>query len=304
MTLIKKFCQSPIHLQTLLAEHGYIASERIATLVFLALQLEKPLLIEGPAGVGKTELAKCLAKALGLEMIRLQCYEGLDESKALYEWEYSKQLLYIQILKDKIAQSFEQTQTIAEAVSQLSRQEDAFFSAQFLLARPLMKAIQSENPCVLMIDEVDKSDPEFEAFLLEFLADYAVTIPEIGTFVAKHPPIVMLTSNDQRDLSDALKRRCLHLFIAYPTLAVERQIVALKIPAVAENLLQQALEFVHRIRGLDLKKSPSISESIDWIKSLLTLQMNEWNEDTIRLTLSTLLKYQSDVDYVQKSLLH
>ncbi|MGK0291508.1 MAG: MoxR-like ATPase [bacterium] len=295
--------QNPQELKSVLESNGYVANNKIATILFLAIKLEKPLLIEGPAGVGKTELAKTLAKALELEFIRLQCYEGLDESKALYEWEYSKQLLYIQILKDRISEEFSSAHSIEDAVAMLSEQEDAFFSEQFLLARPLLKSLRTEKRSILLIDEIDKSDPEFEAFLLEFLSDFTVTIPELGTSVARQRPIVILTSNDQRDLSDALKRRCLHLFIDYPSLDIEKNIVRIKVPEVEEHLLKQVIEFVHKVRKLDVKKAPSISESIDWIQSLLTLQLKDWDEDIIRETLSILLKYQSDINQVEKALL-
>ncbi|MBF0239833.1 MAG: MoxR family ATPase [SAR324 cluster bacterium] len=297
------FPTNPQEIKDALAVRHYIASDQIATVMYLAIKMKKPLLVEGPAGVGKTELAKCIAQAMNLEFIRLQCYEGLDESKALYEWEYAKQLLYIQILKEKISDTLAHTQTINEAVKELSSQEDAFFSEKFLLNRPLLKSLRSPQRCVLLIDEVDKSDPEFEAFLLEFLSDFAVTIPELGTIQAIEAPVVLLTSNDQRDLSDALKRRCLHLFIDYPTLEIEQQIIAAKVPEANPKLLSQTLEFVHKVRKLDLKKTPSISESIDWIQSLLLLQLKEWNHADIRHTLSVLLKYQSDVELVRKQLL-
>ena len=290
-------------LQALLETQGYVAGDALGTVLYLAVTLGKPLLVEGPAGVGKTELARALAACLGRELIRLQCYEGLDESKALYEWEYSKQLLYIQILKDKISDSFADAPTIKDAVLMLEKQEDAFFSERFLLARPLLKAVQAQDAAVLLIDEIDKSDPEFEAFLLEFLSDFAVTIPELGTFTAAVPPIVILTSNDERDLSDALKRRCLHLFIDYPELELEKRIISIKVPGADEALLDMALDFVQKMRAMELKKSPSISESIDWIRSLLALQITEWNHIEIRSTLAALLKYQSDVDHVAKALL-
>ncbi|MGK5094913.1 MoxR family ATPase [Deltaproteobacteria bacterium TL4] len=293
----------PEDLKIILSQQKYIASNIISTVLYLAIKLKKPLLVEGPAGVGKTELAKSLSKALNYPLIRLQCYEGLDESKALYEWEYAKQLLYIQILKDKISETLEDAVSLSEAIAKLSQQEDAFFSERFLLPRPLLKAIQSKTTTVLLIDEIDKADPEFEAFLLEFLSDFAVTIPELGTFEAHTPPIVILTSNDQRDLSDALKRRCLHLYIDYPELELEKNIILTKIPEFDHQLLDQTLKFIQQIRKLGVKKAPSISESIDWIQSLLALQMKEWNREEIQMTLSVLLKYQTDIEHVKKKLL-
>src|SRR6266852_2086312 len=214
------------------AKHNYICSRRIATVVYLASHLEKPILVEGPAGVGKTELAKVLASALGHPLIRLQCYEGLDEAKALYEWEYAKQLLYTQILKDKISEVIGSARSLREAVDKIASEDDVFFSDRFILPRPLLRAITSEAPCVLLIDEVDKSDTEFEAFLLEVLSDFQVSVPELGTLHARHIPTVVLTSNNARELSDALKRRCLHLFIDFPEASQELQIVRLKVPNI------------------------------------------------------------------------
>ena len=204
-----------------LAGQNYIAAEDIATTVYLALKMEKPILVEGPAGVGKTELGKCIAGSLGMELIRLQCYEGLDESKALYEWEYAKQLLYTQILKEKLSLIMRDEKTLAQAVDRLSREDDVFFSSKFLLPRPVLKALSSEKRSLLLIDEIDKSDSEFEAFLLEVLSDFQVSIPEIGTIKAGVKPVVFLTSNNAREMSDALKRRCLHLYIDYPARELE-----------------------------------------------------------------------------------
>ncbi|MEI7639089.1 MAG: MoxR family ATPase [Syntrophus sp. (in: bacteria)] len=215
-----------------LKQNNYISSLEIATIVFLASATGKPLLIEGPAGVGKTELAKTVARALGRELIRLQCYEGIDEAKAIYEWEYAKQLLYTQMLKEKIHDIIGTEDTLPAAVKKISAQENAFFSEHFIQPRPLLKAITSPEPIVLLIDEVDKSDPEFEAFLLELLSDYQISIPELGTLRAKHIPFVVLTSNSSREMSDTLKRRCLYLYIDYPSPEREREIVALKYPGI------------------------------------------------------------------------
>src|SRR5436190_4005219 len=252
----------------------YITNRNIATVVYLAAEMKKPILVEGPAGVGKTELAKVLAAAVGHELIRLQCYEGLDEAKALYEWEYAKQLLYTQILKDKIGEVLGQAQTLSEAVDRIAKEDDVFFSDRFILPRPLLRAISSIEPTVLLIDEIDKADSEFEAFLLEVLSDFQVSVPELGTLRATHVPLVVLTSNNAREMSDALKRRCLHLFIDFPERAQELEIVRLKVPGVAERLASDVITVVHRIRKLDLKKAPSISETLDWAKALTILNID------------------------------
>ena len=281
---------------------GYIPSKEISTVVFLAAATQKPVLVEGPAGVGKTELAKDIARSLDRELIRLQCYEGLDESKALYEWEYAKQLLYTQMVKDRINDIIAHTATLAEAVDQIAAQEDAFFSDRFIQSRPLLQAISSEKPVVLLLDEVDKSDPEFEAFLLELLSDFQVTIPELGTRKAISIPFVLLTSNNYRDMSDALKRRCVHLYIDYPQRETEVQIVRLKIPGIEEKLAADLVDSIRRIRLLDLKKSPSISETLDWAQSLLVLQINELTPEVISDTLNVICKYQIDMEKVRKNI--
>ena len=281
---------------------GYIPSKEISTVVFLAAATQKPVLVEGPAGVGKTELAKAIARSLDRELIRLQCYEGLDEAKALYEWEYAKQLLYTQMVKDRINDIIAHTDTLAEAVDRIAAQEDAFFSDRFIQARPLLQAISSKKPVVLLLDEVDKSDPEFEAFLLELLSDFQVSIPELGTRKAISIPFVLLTSNNYRDMSDALKRRCVHLYIDYPLRETEMQIIRLKIPGIEAKLAADLVDAIRRIRLLDLKKSPSISETLDWAQSLLALQIGELTPEVISETLNVICKYQIDMEKVRKNI--
>jgi MoxR-like ATPase len=285
-----------------LSDQDYICDKQIATVVYLAQQLDKPVLVEGPAGVGKTELAKVVAKALRREMIRLQCYEGLDEAKALYEWEYSKQLLYTQILKDKVSETISDSQTLADAAERVGKEDSVFFSSRFIVPRPLMQAITSEVPTLLLIDEVDKSDPEFEAFLLEVLSDFQVTIPEIGTIQAKSQPLVFLTSNDAREMSDALKRRCLHLWIDYPSEELEVKILDTKVPNIAESLSKDVVELMNKIRGLDLKKVPSISETLDWARALMALNVDDLVEEDVKDTLNVILKYEGDIQKTQNEL--
>lgn len=285
-----------------LAQANYIASKEIATCVYLAQATQKPILVEGPAGVGKTELAKAIAKNLDRELLRLQCYEGLDEAKALYEWEYAKQLLYTQMVKDKINEITAGATDLGQAIELIASQEDAFFSERFILPRPLLKAISSPQPVVLLIDEVDKADPEFEAFLLEILSDFQVSIPEIGLKKAKTTPFVLLTSNNYRDMSDALKRRCLYLYIDYPPPEVEMEIIKLKLPHIGEILLSQLVEAVRQMRKLNLKKKPCISESLDWARSLLALNADQLSPELASQTLSVVLKYQSDTQLVKEQL--
>lgn len=288
--------------QSRLIKAGYIPSKEIATVVFLAHATQKPVLVEGPAGVGKTELAKAVARSLDRELIRLQCYEGLDEAKALYEWEYAKQLLYTQMVKDRLNDIISSAKTLTQAVDQIADQEDAFFSDRFIQHRPLLQAISSEKPVVLLVDEVDKSDPEFEAFLLELLSDFQVSIPELGTRKAVQIPFVLLTSNNYRDMSDALKRRCIHLYIDYPERNTEISIVRLKIPGIEEKLCASLVDAIRKIRTLNLKKSPSISETIDWAQSLLALQINELTPEIISETLNIICKYQADMEKVRKNI--
>jgi MoxR-like ATPase len=285
-----------------LGKQDYIASNEIGTVLYLAEHLNKPVLAEGPAGVGKTELAKAWSAASGRELIRLQCYEGLDETKALYEWEYAKQMLYTQLLRDKLQNLLSDSQSLAQAADKLAAEEDVFFSQRFLLARPLLKAITSDKPVTLLIDEVDRTDAEFEAFLLEVLSDFQVSVPEIGTIKAKHQPLVVLTSNNTRELSEALKRRCVYLFIDYPTLETELKIVRLKAPNLAPELAKQAVELVQRLRRLDLKKSPSVSETIDWAKALVLLNAKTLDKETLENTLTILLKHETDVQRARTAL--
>jgi len=296
------FFKSVEHVMEKLEAAGYIASREIATVIFIAMATEKPVLVEGPAGVGKTELAKALSDCLGRRLIRLQCYEGLDEAKALYEWEYAKQLLYTQMVKDRINTVIANTVSLSDAVERIAAQEDAFFSERFIQPRPLLQAISSPDPVVLLIDEVDKSDPEFEAFLLELLSDFQVTIPEVGTRKPLSIPFVFLTSNNYRDMSDALKRRCIHLYIDYPTPEREREIVQLKLPDINQNLLGQIIRSINTIRGMDLKKNPCVSESIDWAKALMALGINELNGTNIQETLNVICKYQSDNHIVARNI--
>jgi MoxR-like ATPase len=284
------------------AKNNYIASRRIATVIYLASAMQKPVLVEGPAGVGKTDLAKVLAASLGHEMIRLQCYEGLDEGKALYEWEYAKQLLYTQILKDKISEVLVGTQGLAQAVDKIAAEDEVFFSERFVLPRPLMKAINSENRVVLLIDEIDKADAEFEAFLLELLSDFQITIPEIGTMKAKQIPLVVLTSNNAREMSDALKRRCLHLYIDFPNKEQELAIIKIKVPDAAEKLAEEVVQLVQSLRKLDLKKTPGISETLDWVKALTLLNVQSLDSALVDETLDTIVKYEGDVRKAQEEL--
>ena len=277
---------------------GYIASDAIATCVYIAQALAKPVLVEGPPGVGKTELATATAKLLDKPLIRLQCYEGLDESKALYEWKYGKQLLYTQVLKEKLGDLMQGAQGLQESITRLHEFDDTFFNEEFLEPRPLLKALWAPHGAVLLIDEIDKSDQEFEAFLLELLQDYQISIPEIGTVKAKHPPVVFLTSNNTREIGNALKRRCLHLYIPFPDAKLEQRIIESRVPALEAGLRAQLVAFVQSLRGLDLKKVPAVSETIDWARTLLLLHAAELEPALVRQTLNVLLKFQDDIEHV------
>ena len=285
---------------------NYICTREVATAVYLAKELGKPLLVEGPPGVGKTELACVAAQLLGLELIRLQCYEGLDESKALYEWRYGKQLLYTQILRDQLGKETAGVGSLDDAMRWLHGLSDMFYAEEFLAPRPLLKALRSRAGAVLLIDEVDKADWEFEALLLEVLSERQVSIPELGTVRATVEPTVFLTSNSARELSDALKRRCLHLHIPFPDPETERRIVQRRVPGFDERARAQLVEFVQRLRELDLKKPPAISETIDWARALLLLAVGPERSglslELVRSTLNALLKFQQDIDAVAPQL--
>ena len=281
---------------------GYVSDEQIATALYLAQKLEKPLLVEGPPGVGKTELAKATAEYLGLNMIRLQCYEGLDEGKALYEWQYGKQLLYTQVLKEKLGDVMQGAETLDESMTRLGGFEDVFFSEQFLQTRPLLEALRADDGIVLLIDEIDKSDDEFEAFLLEILSDYQISIPELGTVKAKKPPLVFLTSNNTREIGDALKRRCLHLYIPFPDAARETAILQARVPSLNEMMRAHIVAFVQAVRDMDLKKPPAVSETIDWARTIVLLNMDVLDSEFVANTLNVLLKFKSDIDSVSSEL--
>jgi MoxR-like ATPase len=286
--------ESPAALDVALSRARYLADPDLAVTAWLALQMDRPVLLEGPAGVGKTDLARAAAEALGREVVRLQCYEGLDEAKALYEWDYAKQMLYTQLLRDAVGKELGAASSIAEAASLVARSEATFFSEGFLVARPLLKALRSDAPVVLLIDEVDRADPEFEAFLLELLSEMQVTIPELGTVRAAHPPLVLLTTNGTRDMTEALRRRCLHAFLDYPPPAREVAILKIHVPGIEARLAEHVAAFAAKLRAMDLEKHPAISETIDWARAILLLGRASIGVDVARDTLGVLLKHESD----------
>ena len=294
MTLAVKDAPDASELGRQLARAGYLASDELALVAWLALALERPLLVEGPAGVGKTDLARALSEALSRELVRLQCYEGLDEARALYEWDYAKQMLYTQLLRESVSAQTAGAANLTEAADRVSGAEAVFFSRRFLVERPLLRALSSEAPVVMLIDEIDRADPEFEAFLLEILAERQATIPEIGTIRARSAPLFLLTSNGTRDMSDALRRRCLHAFVDYPPPSREQAILELRVPGLAARLAEQLTAFVRDVRAMDLQKAPSIAETIDWARALVLLGARALDESLARSTLGVLLKYDED----------
>ncbi|MFO0551694.1 MAG: MoxR family ATPase [Polyangiaceae bacterium] len=283
-----------------LLEADYVADRATSLVLYLALSLERPILVEGPAGVGKTELARAAARALDRRLIRLSCYEGLDESKALYDWDHAKQMLYTQLVRDALARTTSGATTISQAVELVSSSEASFYDRRFLLPRPLLAALESDTPAVLLIDEVDRADPEFEAFLLELLADMVITIPELGTIRAKHAPLVLLTTNGTREMTEALRRRCLHAFVEYPSPERELRILERRLPGIDRRLARSLTQFVAGLRALELRKAPSIGETLDWARTLLLLGKSQLDPDLVNETLGVLLKHKEDRTLVEQ----
>jgi MoxR-like ATPase len=286
------------NVKELLRSGGYIADEAIATAVFLALRMEKPILIEGPPGVGKTGLAKTLSAVMDFPLVRLQCYEGIDEGKALYDWEYGKQLLYTQMLRTQLDTHLSSASNLRDAVEQLASEESLFFSQNFLVQRPILRSFLSEKRSVLLIDEIDRSDDEFEALLLECLSDFQVSIPELGVIVAKQKPLAILTSNGTRMISDALRRRCLFLYIDYPELEREVQIVRARFPDICDELAHQMVGFLRKARDLNLRKPPSVSETLDWAEVLSILHVTRLTPAVVANTVGVISKHQADLQKV------
>jgi MoxR-like ATPase len=289
-------------LQKVLRSASYLADDRLALVAWLALRLERPILVEGPAGVGKTDLARALAEGLARTLVRLQCYEGLDEAKALYEWDYAKQMLYTQLLREAVGAQAAGATSLADAADRVAGADEAFFSRRFLVERPLLRALTSETPVVMLIDEVDRADPEFEAFLLEILSEQQVTIPEFGTVRAKVAPLFVLTSNGTREMTDALRRRCLHAFVDYPPPSREQEIIELRVPGVNQVLAGQLAAFAQKVRAMDLRKAPSIAETLDWARALLLLGASAIDRELARSTLGVILKHEEDRAKVEAKL--